>query len=63
MLDVELARNSQEQNMEIICCNDNRIYFKTIKTINKNEILRIFPAKDLEISLGLQYIPYNTGKN
>ena len=56
MHDVELAKNSKQQNMEIIY-NDNQVYYKSTKTIFKNEVLYAYPSKDLEISLGLQYFP------
>lgn len=56
MQDVELARNSREQNMEIIY-NDNQVYFKATRTIFKSEVLYVYPSKDLEIALGLQYFP------
>ena len=61
MHEIELARNFREQNLEIIY-NDNQVYFKATKTILKNQILTAFPSKDLEISLGLQFIPFKNGK-
>lgn len=61
MYDIELSESLQDQNMEIIF-NDSRVYFKVIKRINKNDFLNAFPSKDLEISLGLQYIPFNSSK-
>ena len=60
MHQIELADNYQQQNLEIIY-NNNQVYYKTIKTIFKNEKLAAFPSKDLEISLGLQFVPYNKG--
>lgn len=57
MYEIELSKSSREQNMEIIY-NDNKVYFKTVKTVYKDEILNAFPSKDLEISLGLQFIPF-----
>ena len=61
MHDIQLADSSRQQNLEIIY-NNNKVYFKTIKTVYKDEPLTIFPSKDLEISLGLQFIPIQTGK-
>ena len=60
MHQIELADNYQQQNLEIIY-NNNQVYYKTIKTIFKNEKLAAFPSKDLEISLGLQFVPCNKG--
>lgn len=60
MRQVELAKNSKQQNLEIIY-NNNRVFFKTVRNIYKNELLTIFPSKDLEISLGLQFIPIHSG--
>lgn len=60
MYDVELAKNSKQQNIEIIY-NNNRVYFKTVKNIFKHDFICAFPSKDLEISLGLQFIPINPG--
>jgi hypothetical protein len=60
MYDVELAENSSSQNLEIIY-NNNQVYFKTIKPVFKFEFLKAFPSKDLEISLGLQFIPISSG--
>ena len=59
MNEIELARNPREQSLEIIC-NGNQFYFKTIKKLFKGDRLCAFPSKDLEISLGLQYIPINS---
>ncbi len=61
MYDVDLAENSTNQNMEIIY-NNNQVFYKTIKRIYKNDLLKAFPSKDLEISLGLQFIQINHGK-
>ena len=61
MYEIELSKSSREQNMEIIY-NDNKVYFKTVKTILKDDFLNVFPSKDLEISLGLQFIPFQSGK-
>ena len=58
---VELARNSRQQNLEIIY-NNNRVYFKTVRVIHKHEFLVVFPSKDLEISLGLQCVPIHPGR-
>lgn len=62
MHQVELAKSSREQNLEIIY-NNNRVYFKTVRTIYKHEILAAFPSKDLEISLGLQFVPIHHSGN
>jgi hypothetical protein len=59
---IGLANEFQQQNLEIIY-NDNKIYYKTLKKIKKNEQLMTFPSKDLEISLGLQYVPINKSIN
>ncbi|CAF0792529.1 unnamed protein product [Brachionus calyciflorus] len=59
MYDIELSKSSREQNMEIIY-NDNRVYFKSVKRIFRGDFLNVFPSKDLEISLGLQFIPFQT---
>lgn len=59
MYDIELSESSRDQNMEIIF-NDNKVYFKAVRKIFKNDFLNAFPSKDLEISLGLQYIPFNS---
>ena len=56
MKEVELAKSSREQNLEIIC-NQNQIFFRTLRTIFKNEILYSYPSKDLEISLALPFVP------
>lgn len=61
MHDLGLARNSRQKNLEIIY-NDNKVYFKTVRPIYKHESLSAFPSKDLEISLGLQFIPAHSGK-
>lgn len=61
MQKVELARNSRHQNLEIVY-NNNRVYFKTTRVVHKHEVLAAFPSKDLEISLGLQFIPMHPGK-
>jgi hypothetical protein len=58
--DVSLAKSRREQNLEIVY-NNKQLYFKTIKNIFKNDTLLAFPAKDLEIALGLQFIPFNAG--
>ena len=58
---IQLADSSRQQNLEIIY-NNNKVYFKTIKKLCKDEPLYAFPSKDLEISLGLQFIPIRTGK-
>lgn len=60
MRNISLANNKLEQNLEIIY-NDKNVYFKTLRTIFKNEDLLAFPSKDLEISLGLQFIPISSG--
>ena len=60
MHDIQLADSSRQQNLEIIY-NNNKVYFKTIKIVYKDEPLTVFPSKDLEISLGLQFIPIHTG--
>lgn len=57
---VELARSSRHQNLEIIY-NNNRVYFKTVRAIRKHEPLAAYPSKDLEISLGIQFIPMHPG--
>jgi hypothetical protein len=59
MHEIQLSRFSHEQNVEIIYNNNKRIYYKTMRRIKKHEILKAFPSKDLEIALGLQYIPSN----
>ncbi len=56
---INLANNKTDQNLEIIY-NDKNVYFKTLRTIHKNEYLTAFPSKDLEISLGLQFIPISS---
>ncbi len=61
MYNVPLANNSREQNLEIIY-NNKLLFFKVIKRVDKNDALKAFPSKDLEIALGLQFIPYNEGK-
>ena len=61
MHSINLANNRSEQNLEIIY-NEKSVYFKTLRTIYKNDQLLAFPSKDLEISLGLQFVPINTGK-
>ena len=61
MYNVALAKNSREQNLEIIY-NNKLLFFKVIKNITKHEVLYAFPSKDLEIALGLQFIPFNQGK-
>lgn len=61
MYEIELSKSSREQNMEIIY-NDNKVYFKSVKKILKEDFLNVFPSKDLEISLGLQFIPFQSGK-
>ena len=58
MYDISLAKSSHEQNVEIIY-NNKQLYFKTTKKIYKYDTLLAFPAKDLEIALGLQFIPFN----
>ena len=59
MHNINLANNKTDQNLEIIY-NDKNVYFKTLRTIYKNEYLTAFPSKDLEISLGLQFIPISS---
>ena len=61
MYEIDLANNSREQNLEIIYNNKN-VYYKTTRPVLRNEFLSAFPSKDLEISLGLQYIPTHPGK-
>lgn len=61
MHNISLASNRSEQNLEIIY-NDRNVYFKTLRCVYKNEDLLAFPSKDLEISLGLQFIPTKSGK-
>jgi hypothetical protein len=61
MYDIDLAENSTNQNLEIIY-NNNQVFYKTIKRIYKDDLLKAFPSKDLEISLGLQFIQINSGK-
>ena len=58
---IELADNCQDQNMEIIY-NNSQVFFKSTRPIAKHDILRAFPSKDLEISLGLQFIPARLGQ-
>ena len=62
MHSISLANNKSEQNLEIIY-NDKNVFFKTVKSIYQNEELVAFPSKDLEISLGLQFIPVKTDDN
>jgi len=61
MYEIDLANNSRQQNFEIIYNNKN-VYYKTTRPVLRNEFLSAFPSKDLEISLGLQYIPTHPGK-
>ena len=58
MYQIELANNSRHQNIEIIYNNKN-VYYKTTRIIRRDDTLAAFPSKDLEISLGLQYIAIN----
>ena len=62
MHNISLANNRVEQNLEIIY-NEKSVYFKTVRTIYKNDQLLAFPSKDLEISLGLQYVPVSSGNS
>lgn len=61
MYEIDLANNSRQQNLEIIY-NNKKVFYKTIRPIFKYETLSAFPSKDLEISLGLPYIPTSSGK-
>ncbi len=56
MHSIQLARFPQEQNLEIIY-NNASVYFKATRPIFMNEELYGFPSKDLEISLGLAFVP------
>jgi hypothetical protein len=58
--EIELAKDSRQQNIEIIY-NFKQIYFKATSRLAKNELLYAFPSKDLEIALGLQYVPQSAG--
>lgn len=60
MHQISLANSIQVQNLEIIY-NNYKVFFKTTKEIFKGDNLVAFPSKDLEISLGLQYVPFNKG--
>ena len=60
MYQIDLANNSRQQNLEIIYNNKN-VYYKTIKPVHRDDLLVAFPSKDLEISLGLQYIAITSG--
>ena len=60
MHQISLANNIQLQNLEIIY-NNHKVFFKTTKEILKGDSLMAFPSKDLEISLGLQYVPFDKG--
>ncbi len=62
MYRITLAKNQQQQNLEIIY-NNNNVYFKTIHKLFRDDELYAFPSKDLEISLGLQFVPLNKCKS
>lgn len=62
MYQIQLANNSQQQNFEIIY-NNNNVYYKATRRIEKNETLFAFPSKDLEISLGLMFVPARSDEN
>lgn len=56
MFKVSLACQTSEINMEILSDN-KRVFFKAIRQIKPGEVLYVFPAKDVEISLGLPFVP------
>lgn len=61
MHQITLASNQQQQNLEIIY-NNNDVYFKTTRILFRDDELFAFPSKDLEIALGLQFVPLNKRK-